>query len=83
MSEIEIDQARRDVMESIIEANARVQDFIIDYVADYEFRGESDHMPNDDERALLMDAIQGLISDDDFLIGLARCVELRNLLLKL
>lgn len=33
------------------------------FVENYEFRGDSDYTPNDDEKALLEDALHGFISD--------------------
>lgn len=45
-----------------------LQDFIKQYVENYELRGddEGDHVPNQFERMLIMDAIQGLIIEDEF-----------------
>lgn len=41
----------------------RLTDKVAEYVRNYEFRGESDYTPTDDERALIEDAIQGFIAD--------------------
>lgn len=41
----------------------RLSDRVADFVRDYEFRGEPDYSPSDNERALIEDAIHGFISE--------------------
>lgn len=50
-----------------------IERFVASYVADYEMLGETAdgrdacHTPSEDERALIMDAIAGLLAESDFL----------------
>jgi hypothetical protein len=38
---------------------------VAEYVADYEFRGETDYSPTLDERAMIEDAINGFICEQE------------------
>ena len=38
---------------------------VAEYVADYEFRGENDYSPTDDERTMIEDAIHGFIAEQE------------------
>lgn len=46
--------------------------FVDDFVNDYEFRGDGDYSPNENEKLLIKDCISGMLADDDFLKALAR-----------
>lgn len=40
---------------------SEADDLVASYLDEYEFRGEADYTPNEDEYALLMDALHGFI----------------------
>lgn len=47
---------------------SELQDYITDYINEYELRAdEGDYTPTEHERLLIYDAIQGLLDDKEFI----------------
>src|SRR5690242_12065213 len=61
----EIELARKNA--ALRKGLAAEEQFVKDYLEGYEFRGDAgDHVPNENERELLIDALAGLTGDDEF-----------------
>ena len=41
--------------------------YVGEYVEEYEFRGDTDYAPNEQERMVMQDAIEGLMADERFI----------------
>ncbi len=77
----EIERARVDASADMQDALMIMERHIETYVQDYEWRAdEGDHTPTEDERALIADAIHGLLADHDFMDSLRRYFEQREFL---
>ena len=77
----EIELARRNAERDLREGLAQEGELIADYIEGYEFRGEgADHIPTEDERVLLIDAVAGLLGDEKLRALVAQNESRRELL---